>query len=322
MLSDMAAKLVLGKGLGALIADKAIEIDERQSAPNLDAPERRFRNVETGEVGTIGLLPIAQISPNPFQPRLDFEPEALKELKESIMQKGVVQPITVRRKPDGNGYELISGERRLRAATDAGFTEIPAYVLDVKTNRDMIEIALIENIQRKNLNPIEVALGYQRLADECGLTQEEIAQRVNKDRTTVTNFIRLLKLPREIQESIRTETVSMGHARALLGVEDPDIQLELWRLIVEQQLSVRRVEELANKINRQKKKTSRKKVGKSDSEKLLDIAEVENTLRNKLSTKVKIRHSKKGSGEITIEYYSTDDLERILEAITNPDAQG
>lgn len=316
----MAAKLVLGKGLGALIADKAIEIDERQTA-NVDTAERRFRNVETGEVGTIGMLPIAQISPNPFQPRLDFEPEALKELKESIMQKGVVQPITVRRKPDGNGFELISGERRLRAATDAGFTEIPAYVLDIKTNRDMIEIALIENIQRKNLNPIEVALGYQRLADECGLTQEEIAQRVNKDRTTVTNFIRLLKLPREIQESIRTEAVSMGHARALLGVEDPDIQIELWRLIIEQQLSVRRVEELANKINRQKKKTGRKKEGQSDSKKLLDIAEVESVLRNKLSTKVKIRHSKKGSGEITIEYYSTDDLERIIETITNPDAQ-
>ncbi|MGQ9805357.1 MAG: ParB/RepB/Spo0J family partition protein [Chlorobiales bacterium] len=317
----MAAKLVLGKGLGALIADKAIEIDERQSPANADKPERRFRNVETGEVGTIGLLPIAQISPNPFQPRMDFEPEALKELKESIMQKGVVQPITVRRKADGNGFELISGERRLRAATDAGFTEIPAYVLDVKTNRDMIELALIENIQRKNLNPIEVALGYQRLADECGLTQEEIAQRVNKDRTTVTNFIRLLKLPREIQESIRTEAVSMGHARALLAVEDPDIQIELWRLIIEQQLSVRRVEELANKINRQKKKTASKKEEKSDSEKLLDIAEVESVLRNKLSTKVKIRHSKKGSGEITIEYYSIDDLERIMETITNPDAQ-
>jgi ParB family chromosome partitioning protein len=316
----MAAKLVLGKGLGALIADKAIEIEEHASSSGIDAHERRFRNVQTGEVGTIGLLPIAQISPNPFQPRLDFEPEALKELKESIMQKGVVQPITVRRKPDGNGFELISGERRLRAAADAGFTEIPAYVLDVKTNRDMIELALIENIQRKNLNPIEVALGYQRLADECGLTQEEIAQRVNKDRTTVTNFIRLLKLPREIQESIRAETVSMGHARALLAVEDPDIQLELWRLIIEQQLSVRRVEELANKINRQKKKTSRKKEGKSTSEKLLDIAEVESVLRNKLSTKVKIRHSKKGSGEITIEYYSPDDLERIIDAITNPDA--
>ncbi len=317
----MAAKLVLGKGLGALIADKAIEIDDRQSTADVDVPERRFRNIKTGEVGTIGLLPIAQIAPNPFQPRMDFEPEALKELKESIMQKGVVQPITVRRKPDGNGFELISGERRLRAATEAGFTEIPAYVLDVKTNRDMIEIALIENIQRKNLNPIEVALGYQRLADECGLTQEEIAQRVNKDRTTVTNFIRLLKLPREIQESIRTEAVSMGHARALLAVEDPDIQLELWRLIIEQQLSVRRVEELANKINRQKKKTSRKKEPKSDSEKLLDIAEVESILRNKLSTKVKIRHSKKGSGEITIEYYSTDDLERIMEVITNSDSQ-
>jgi|YNPMSStandDraft_2_1061718.scaffolds.fasta_scaffold00602_12 ParB family chromosome partitioning protein len=316
----MAAKLVLGKGLGALIADKAIQIEERQNTGTAGSSERRFRNVETGEVGTIGMLPIAQISPNPFQPRLDFEPEALKELKESIMQKGVVQPITVRRKPDGNGYELISGERRLRAAADAGFTEIPAYVLDVKTNRDMIELALIENIQRKNLNPIEVALGYQRLAEECGLTQEEIAQRVNKDRTTVTNFIRLLKLPREIQESIRTETVSMGHARALLAVEDPEIQLELWRLIIEQQLSVRRVEELANKINRQKKKPNKKKEEKSNSEKLIDIAEAEGMLRNKLSTKVKIRHSKKGSGEIVIEYYSPDDLERIIDAITNPNA--
>ncbi len=314
----MAAKLVLGKGLGALIADKAIEIDDRPSGTG--APhEHRFRNTRTGEVGTIGLLPISQISPNPFQPRLDFDPESLQELKESIIQKGVVQPITVRRKPDGNGFELISGERRLRAAAEAGFTEIPAYVLDVKTNRDMIELALIENIQRKNLNPIEIALSYQRLADECGLTQEEIAQRVNKDRTTVTNFIRLLKLPHEIQESIRNETISMGHARALLAVEDPDIQLELWRLIIEQQLSVRRVEELANKINRQKKKTTRKKEVKAESSKLLDIAEVENILRNKLSTKVKIRHSTKGSGEITIEYYSPDDLERIVEVITNPE---
>lgn len=316
----MAAKLVLGKGLGALIADKAIEIEEVPSSDAQPASQRRFRNLQTGEVGTIGLLPISQISPNPFQPRMDFDPEALKELKESIMQKGVVQPITVRRKPDGEGYELISGERRLRAATDAGFTEIPAYVLDVKTNRDMIEIALIENIQRKNLNPIEIARGYQRLADECGLTQEEIAQRVNKDRTTVTNFIRLLKLPPEIQESIRNESVSMGHARALLSVDDPEIQLELWKLIVEQQLSVRRVEELANKINKQKKKSVKKKESKSASEKILDIAEAENKMRGRLGTKVKIRHSKKGSGEIVIEYYSAEELERILELIIDSEA--
>ncbi|MCS6988191.1 MAG: ParB/RepB/Spo0J family partition protein [Chloroherpetonaceae bacterium] len=313
----MAAKLVLGKGLGALIADKAIEIEELPSSDEQSATHRRFRNVQTGEVGTIGLLPIAQIAPNPFQPRMDFDPEALKELKESIMQKGVVQPITVRRKPDGNGYELISGERRLRAATDAGFTEIPAYVLDVKTNRDMIEIALIENIQRKNLNPIEIARGYQRLADECGLTQEEIAQRVNKDRATVANFIRLLKLPPEIQESIRNESVSMGHARALLSVEDPESQLNLWKLIIEQQLSVRRVEEIANKINKQKKKSVKKKEGKSAPEKILDIAEAESALRNKLGTKVKIRRSKKGSGEIVIEYYGEEDLERILDIIVN-----
>ncbi len=317
----MAAKLVLGKGLGALIADRAIQIEDSQNAGATGSSERRFRNVKTGEVGTIGLLPIAQISPNPFQPRLDFEPEALKELKESILQKGVVQPITVRRKPDGNGYELISGERRLRAAAEAGFTEIPAYVLDVKTNRDMIELALIENIQRKNLNPIEIALGYQRLADECGLTQEEIAQRVNKDRTTVTNFIRLLKLPREIQESIRSETLSMGHARALLSIEDPEAQLELWRLTIEKQLSVRRVEELANKINRQKKTNTSKREEHSSPSKLLDIVEAETLLRNKLSTKVRIHHSKKGGGEITIEYYSPDDLERIIEVIAGTNGQ-
>lgn len=316
----MAAKLVLGKGLGALIADKAIKIEEVPSPDAHPSTQRRFRNLQTGEVGTIGLLPISQISPNPFQPRMDFDPEALKELKESIMQKGVVQPITVRRKPDGEGYELISGERRLRAAADAGFAEIPAYVLDVKTNRDMIEIALIENIQRKNLNPIEIARGYQRLADECGLTQEEIAQRVNKDRTTVTNFIRLLKLPPEIQESIRNETVSMGHARALLSVDDPEIQLELWKLIVEQQLSVRRVEELANKINKQKKKSVKKKDSKSAPETILDIAEAENKMRGRLGTKVKIRHSKKGSGEIVIEYYSAEELERILEIIVDSEA--
>jgi ParB family transcriptional regulator, chromosome partitioning protein len=316
------AKLVLGKGLGALIAGKEIKLDERRKDESSDHADKsyHYKNTKTGEVGTIGNIPIPMITPNPYQPRVDFEIAALEELKQSLIEKGLIQPITVRKKPDGSGYELVSGERRLRAATAAGFAEIPAYVIEVKTNQEMIELALIENLQRKNLNPIEVALGYQRLADDCGLTQEEIAKKVSKDRTTVTNFMRLLKLPKEIQQSIRTNEISMGHARPLLGIEDTESQMELWRLIIEDELSVRKVEELAGAMSKQakKKKAEKKKDGEPKS---IDVSQVEATLRDKLATKIHLKHNKtKGSGEIVIEYYSNDDLERLIDMITN--AQG
>jgi ParB family chromosome partitioning protein len=313
------AKLVLGKGLKALIPDHAMEIKpERKEtiAGNTENKSFQFRNTRTGEVGTIGNIPISKITPNPFQPRLDFDRTALDELKQSIKEKGIIQPITVRLKLDGDGYELISGERRLRAATEAGFAEVPAYVIEVKTDREMIELALIENIQREKLNPIEVAQGYQRLADECNLTQEEIAQKVSKDRTSVTNSIRLLKLPSEIQQSLRTNSLSMGHARALLAVEDTAVQMEVWRQIIEEGLSVRKVESLVTKMSQSSKK-KKAKSATTDQPKTLDILQVESTLREKLATKIKINHTKTGSGEIVIQYYSVDDLERLIDTIGN-----
>jgi ParB family chromosome partitioning protein len=262
----------------------------------------------------IGLIPIEKIAPNPFQPRIDFDQSALAELTASIKEKGVIQPITVRLK--GDGYELISGERRLRASIEAGLKEIPAYVLDIKSDREMLELALIENIQREKLNPIEIALGYQRLIEECHLTQEEVAQKVSKDRATVANFLRLLKLPQPIQKSLRNGEITMGHARALISLEDTETQIEIWKLIMSKGLSVRKVEDLVSRTTRTAKK-NKSKPKPSPETKDVNVSEVESILRSRLATKVKVVHTSKGSGEIIIEYYSPDDLERIVDAIGN-----
>ncbi len=309
------AKLALGKGLKALIPDESIEVIDRKERLAGNVRGYQFRDTRTGEVGTIGNIPVAKITPNPYQPRLDFDRDALNELKESIREKGIIQPITVRIK--GDGYELISGERRLRASSEVGFKEIPAYILDVKTDQEMLELALIENIQREKLNPIEVASGYQRLIDECQLTQEEVAKKVSKDRTTVTNFLRLLKLPKEIQKSLREGEITMGHARALVSIDDSDVQLEIWEETIEKQLSVRKVEELVAKASIKKKKSTQKGKVAGVIKKDINISEVESMLRERLATKVKINHTAKGSGDIVIQYYSPDDLERIVDAIGN-----
>jgi ParB family transcriptional regulator, chromosome partitioning protein len=307
------AKLALGKGLKALIPDESIEVLDKRERLSGNVRGYQFRDTRTGEVGTIGNIPVAKITPNPYQPRMDFDRDALNELKDSIREKGVIQPITVRIKDDG--YELISGERRLRASSEVGFKEIPAYILEVKTDQEMLELALIENIQREKLNPIEVASGYQRLIDECQLTQEEVARKVSKDRTTVTNFLRLLKLPKEIQKSLREGEISMGHARALISIDDNDVQLEIWESAVGKQLSVRKVEELVGKASLKKKKLAQKNKVIGVVKKDINIAEVESALRERLATKVKINHTTKGNGDIVIQYYSPDDLERIVEAI-------
>lgn len=307
------AKLVLGKGLKALIPDESIEVISKKEHRLPGGRGYQFRDTRTGEVGMIGMIPVSKISPNPFQPRMDFDREALEELKASIKEKGVIQPITVRLK--GDGYELISGERRLRASIEAGITEIPAYVIDVKSDQEMLELALIENIQREKLNPIEIAQGYRRLIEECNLTQEEVAQKVSKDRTTVTNFLRLLKLPKPIQKSLRNGEITMGHARALISLEDPELQMEIWELTMSKGLSVRKVEDLVSRAQAKKKAKQKGKVVKETHD--VNVAEVEATLRNRLATKVKIVHTSKGSGEIIIEYYSPDDLERIVDAIGN-----
>lgn len=285
----------LGKGLGALIPEMNTENDELGRSPE------RLREVDVSEV-----------KPNPFQPRETFDPIALDELKQSIAAKGIIQPITVREA--GSGYELIAGERRLRAVSDLGIERIPAYVLEVTTDQEMIELSLIENIQRENLNPIDEANGYQTLISECNLTQDEVAQRVGKDRSTVTNFLRLLKLPRKIQKSLINEEISQGHARALLSLEDSGQQLTVWQETVKKSFSVRQVESL---IRRKKEPSAVQK--KATPEKVSPfIQEFENKLRTAFSTQVRIRVAPKGAGgRIEIEYYSDDDIERIIDIVEN-----
>lgn len=227
--------LSLGKGLDALLPS-SFSIEPPDAAKPDDGQS----------VGVIAMIDVKRVRPNPMQPRQDFDREALEDLKKSIKEKGVIQPITVRRMD--NGYEIIAGERRVRASTEVGLQTIPAYILDVETDADMLELALIENVQRENLNPVEVALGYKRLMEECHLTQEEVSKKVGKDRTTITNFLRLLRLPATIQESLRTKTLSMGHARAILAVTDERKQISVFEQVRAQELSVRRTEEIVKKV--------------------------------------------------------------------------
>ncbi len=306
-------KTVLGRGLGALI-----------STPSLDTPEERERvPADDGVVvDTICKIDLAHVQPNPYQPRIDFDPIALDELKASILQNGVIQPITVRRKQ--GGYELISGERRVRASIEAGLKDIPAYIIAIDSEREMMELALIENVQRENLNPIEIALGYQRLISECALTQEEVAQKVGKDRSTVTNFIRLLKLPDPVQTSLRINEISMGHARALLTAPDDEQRLNLWRRVLEEGLSVRRTESLVKEYAKGSSKPKAKDPmlpvnGRSATHDAVSreldsmLGEITARLQHVLGTQVKIRTHGAGEGAIQIEFFSSEDLERLLE---------
>ncbi|MFH0989050.1 MAG: ParB/RepB/Spo0J family partition protein [bacterium] len=293
-------KSVLGRGLSALI-------------PKTPSKEVSIRgdelSMDIGGTGVIARVELESIQPNPFQPRTEFDAEALQDLTKSIIEKGVIQPITIRR--IGDGYQLVTGERRLRAAQSAGLIHIPAYIISVETDEEMLELALIENIQRETLNPIEIAHGYKRLVDECNLTQEEIADKVGKDRTTVTNFIRLLKLPHEIQLGIKKNLISMGHARALITMPSEQTQLKLYRKIVDAGYSVRKVEQMVKAGG----KTSSPRSSKSGGSTVpaSSIQTVEEQLRRALGTKVSVRSKSEGRGEIVIEYYSLDDLDRLLD---------
>ncbi len=284
----MANKKALGRGLSALIPDVPKAQDDQAQA--------------------IQFLNVAQIAPNPFQPREKFNPESLAELRQSIAEKGLVQPVTVRR--HGAGYQLVAGERRLRAVRDLGVEQIPAYILDVETDEEMLELAIIENIHREDLNPIDIANGYKRLIDECRLTQEDVAVKVGKDRSTVTNFLRLLKLPRRIQESVQSGEISFGHARALVALANSEEQLAVWKKIVSGNLSVRKTEELAREPERE---NSSGKQSQNTPQNYY-IQDLENRLRLRLATKVGIKSRHKG-GAIEIEYYSSDELERIVALI-------
>lgn len=260
------------------------------------------------------VLPIDQIEVNPYNPRVDFDETALRELADSIKTHGLVQPLTVRRL-EPNKYQIIAGERRFRASQKAGLKEVPVFIRTAN-DQEMIEMALIENIQRENLNAIEIAFTYKRLMDECSLTQEKLSDRVGKERATVANYLRLLKLPPEIQKGIKEKKISMGHAKAIQSVEHIDKQLYVYKQTLEQHLSVRAVEELAKKVNDTDQSNSTKP--KSAPTKALPTAyqEIQKQIQNKLSTKVELKRTNKGAGKIVIDFFNDDDLERLLEILS------
>lgn len=285
---------VLGKGLSAIFNEKNIDLG------NLDA-----------NAGRESLrIPIEKIITNPKQPREEFDLEKLNELASSIREKGIIQPVTVR--TSGDGYVLISGERRLRAAKIAGLTEVPAYMYDtgtVLTDADLLELALVENIQREDLNPMELSDSYRRLADEFRLTQEQIAAKVSKQRSTVANFLRLQNLPVEIKHSLRKSEISEAHARLLLSIDNEEDMLTLWKKILSDNLTVKSLEHLAKPLANKKRK---KKVSLGE---IYDphLQNIEDKLRNFFGTRVTIRRKSKHSGEIVIDYFSNDDLDRIVD---------
>ncbi|MFZ4399819.1 MAG: ParB/RepB/Spo0J family partition protein [Bacteroidales bacterium] len=291
-----AKKQALGRGLSALLA-----ISENE--------EINLNDNASTVVGSIASISVNSIEANPFQPRTEFEEQALNELSISIKHQGIIQPITVR-KIGNEKYQLISGERRLRASKLAGLEEIPAYIR-IATDSQMLEMALVENIQRENLNAIEVALSYQALIDECKLTQEQMSEKVGKNRTTITNYLRLLKLPAEIQLDIHDDKISMGHARALITLDSIDQQLIITKQIVEKGLSVREVEKMVRSINNPEVK----KTKKSTSTLPANYSSAKTTLAHRLSSKIDIKRNNRGRGNIVIPFTSDQDFERILQLL-------
>jgi len=302
-------KTGLGRGLDALINPQKYKDEEEVS------PDYTNVGIDDGEkIDVLAKISVGNISPNPFQPRIHFDPDAFEELKKSILSNGLIQPITVRR-VSNNNYQLIAGERRLKACREIGYKDIPAYIIKVDTEEAMLAMALIENIQREKLNPIEIGYAYKRLMDDCHLTQEQIAEKVGKDRTTIANSVRLLKLPKEIQDSLIMEEISSGHARALINLPSEELQLEALRRIKEGNLSVRKVEQLVKKLllSTDSKRTI-SFVPKS-SVAFTNLKDIEDKLRKVFGTKVTCRQKSDGIGEIVIEFYSNDELERLFELI-------
>lgn len=289
----MSKKMALGRGLGALI--------EGANDSNNEVVEHKITNELVNEID------IDTIDANPYQPRTKFDEEALNELAESIKRLGIIQPITVR--ANESRYQLISGERRLRAAKIAGLKKIPAYTRTAN-DQGLLEMALVENIQREDLDSIEVAISYQRLIDECNLTQENLADRVGKKRATVGNYLRLLKLPAEIQLGLRQLQLSMGHARALITIDDPIAQLKLYRTILEKDLSVRKTEEEVRALQeRHPEKSQKLKINKDLPQ---NEAQLKDHLINKLGWAADIKTGTKGDGKIVISYHNELELQEII----------
>lgn len=302
-------KSSLGRGLDALInasLSDENEIRYKEELSNLKPDDGKLENI-------LARISVDLVQPNPFQPRMIFDPIALEELKKSILLNGLIQPITVRR-TTANHYQLISGERRLRAFKELGFKEIPSYIIKVDSDEVLLALALIENIQRERLNPIEIAHAYKRLMNECLLTQEEIAEKVGKDRTTIANTIRLLKLPEVIQKALVEDKITMGHARAILSLPNEKLQILAYEKVVEENLSVRKIENIAKTVN--KSGASNSSLGKNLSLKKnsnIYTNELEDRFQKILGTKVILNQKSNGTGEIVIQFYSNDELERIIE---------
>jgi ParB family chromosome partitioning protein len=290
----MNKKPALGRGLSALLENAKTDITTKNIGEN--APV----------VNSVSILKIKSIETNPFQPRTNFEETALQELSDSIKQHGIIQPLTVR-KLGYEKYQLISGERRFRASQMAGLTEVPAYIR-VADDQAMLEMALVENIQREDLDPIEVSLSYKRLIDECNLTQEQLSEKVGKQRSTVTNFLRLLKLPAPIQKALRDRDITMGHAKSLINIDNEDRQLAIFALALEQELSVRQIEELA----RGEKIKVTPKVSRVEKPLTIEDKTIDKKLEKIFNKSYRFKRNSKGGGTITLNFSNDTELQHIV----------
>jgi ParB family chromosome partitioning protein len=305
MNSNTKKRSALGKGLSALLENSNTDITTKNSTSDV--------------LGSTAMLPIENIEANPFNPRTNFEKEALDELSQSISIHGIIQPLTVR-KLGRDKYQLISGERRFRASQLAGLTEVPAYIR-IANDQSMLEMALVENIQREDLNSIEVAISYQRLIDECSLTQDQLSQKISKSRSSITNHIRLLKLPADIQAGVRDNLISMGHARALVSAGDESLQLAIFNKILLESLSVRDVEILIRQghLKPENIEIDDIKVNKKTPNPVTELSNVQSIfkehLSDKLASKIEVSKTVSGAGKIIINFNSEVDLNRIIEIL-------
>lgn len=290
----MSKKPALGRGLSALLENAKTDITTRNLGENSPV------------VNSVSVIKIKNIETNPFQPRTNFEETALQELSDSIKQHGIIQPITVR-KLGYDRYQLISGERRFRASQMAGLTDVPAYIR-IADDQEMLEMALVENIQREDLDPIEVALSYKRLIDECNLTQEQLSEKVGKQRSTVTNFLRLLKLPAPIQKALRDSEITMGHAKALINIDNEDRQLAIFALALEQNFSVRQIEELA----RGEKIKVTPKVTKVEKPLSIEDKQISNSLSKIFNKSYQFKRNTKGGGTLSFSFSNDEELQHIV----------
>lgn len=310
----MTKKRALGRGLSALLSDSNTDVT---TSPRENVSAEHSIENDTRMVGAIASIPVSQIETNPFQPRTHFDEEALLELSTSIREHGIIQPITVR-KMGYNQFQLISGERRFRASQIAGLDEVPAYIR-IANDQSMLEMAIVENVQREDLDAIEEALSYQRLIEECSLTQEQLADKIGKSRSVITNVLRLLKLPVAIQSGIIDRSIAMGHARALVGIKNEVAQLAVYQKVLEESLSVRQTEELAKMANQANTNIAgdiqpkSAPVDKNEMSALLQ--KFASDLKVSFGRAAKLKVSNKGNGKIEISFSSENELNSIIEKL-------